>query len=158
MPVLPKPSRFTVRIYGFLLSPENELLLSHEKLDDFSFSKFPGGGLELGEGPIDCLIREFKEEMDLNIHVIEHVYTSDFYIQSEIEPEEQVIGIYYLVAPHDYKHLDKINTEIKPQPFRGKQNLTGQKFHSLSEITENDLTFNMDKAALNAFRIFLKRG
>lgn len=152
---MPKPSRFTVRIYGFLLSPENELLLSHEKIEDFAFTKFPGGGLELGEGPIECLVREFKEEMDLDVKILKHVYTSDFYIQSEIEPEEQVIGIYYLVEPHDFEHLKNISTEEKPQLFRGKINYTGQRFYPLDVLTQDSLTFNMDKAALIALKLEL---
>lgn len=149
---MPKPSRFTVRVYGLLLSPANELLLSHEKFDDLSFTKFPGGGLEFGEGPVDCLIREFKEEMGLDVKIVKHIYTSDFYIQSEIEPEEQVIGIYYLVEPHDIAHLKNISAEEKPHLFRGKINYTGQCFYPFNTLTDNNLTFEMDKAALNAFK------
>lgn len=34
--------------------------------------KFPGGGLEYGEGVLECLHREFDEELNVKIDVIEH--------------------------------------------------------------------------------------
>ena len=90
--------------------------------------------------------------MELDIKVKAHIYTSDFYIQSEIEPEEQVIGIYYHVEPYDVAHLLNIIGEEKPHHFRGRLNYTGQRFYPFDALTEENLTFEMDKAALNAFK------
>jgi ADP-ribose pyrophosphatase YjhB (NUDIX family) len=47
--------RLNIRVYGLLINHQNEILLVDEQIDDFKFTKFPGGGLELGEGTTDCL-------------------------------------------------------------------------------------------------------
>ena len=62
---------FNVRVYGILIHKEN-LLVSDEFIKGKLITKFPGGGLEFGEGTIDCVIREFMEELNLKIEVKEH--------------------------------------------------------------------------------------
>ncbi len=91
-------NRFNIRVYG-ILQWKNEILLVHEKIGDFHFTKFPGGGLELGEGMKDCLVREFKEETDMDIEVGEHIYTTDFFQQSAFFKSDQLISVYYKVIP-----------------------------------------------------------
>lgn len=89
---------FNVRVYGLLVNNQNQILLSDEEEYGFRFSKFPGGGLEYGEGLIDALKREFMEECNAEIEVTEHFYTTDFFIKSVFN-ESQVISVYYLVKP-----------------------------------------------------------
>jgi len=69
---------FNVRVYGLLINENNELLISDEKEYGKRFSKFPGGGLEIGEGLIDGLKREFMEECNMPVKVLQHYYTTDF--------------------------------------------------------------------------------
>ncbi len=90
--------KFNVRVYGLLINERNEILLSDEEEHGFRFSKFPGGGLEYGEGLIDALKREFMEECNVEVEVLEHFYTTDFFIQSVFN-ESQVISVYYFVKP-----------------------------------------------------------
>lgn len=71
--------RFNIRVYGILINPNDEVLLIHERMGDFEFTKFPGGGMEFGEGTRDCLKREFMEEAQLDVEIVEHIYTTDFY-------------------------------------------------------------------------------
>ena len=54
--------QFNVRVYGLLFNEDNHILISDEEEYGFQFSKFPGGGLEYGEGLIDALKRDFIEE------------------------------------------------------------------------------------------------
>ena len=75
-------NNFNIRVYGLLINDKNQILISDERRNDFSFTKFPGGGLEFGEGTIDCLKREFIEEMNLEIEVLSHFYTTDFFVSS----------------------------------------------------------------------------
>ena len=59
-----------VRVYGILIH-ENKLLVSDEYIKGMKITKLPGGGLEHGEGTIDCLKREFKEELNLDVEIID---------------------------------------------------------------------------------------
>ncbi len=69
---------FNIRVYGILTNVKKQVLISDEFIRGNYYSKFPGGGLESGEGTRDCLKREFKEEMNLNVEIGEHIYTTDF--------------------------------------------------------------------------------
>lgn len=88
---------FNIRVYGILINEAKQVLVSDELIRGARITKFPGGGLELGEGTRDCLQREFMEEMNLPVLVEEHFYTTDFYQQSAFNPAQQIISIYYFV-------------------------------------------------------------
>jgi 8-oxo-dGTP diphosphatase len=88
---------FNVRVYGILSGKNREVLVSDEYIRGNQYTKFPGGGLEFGEGTRDCLKREFKEEMNLNVRVTDHLYTTDFFQMSAFNPDQQIISIYYRV-------------------------------------------------------------
>ena len=90
---------FNVRVYGILINEEHQILVSDEYIRGQYYTKFPGGGLEQGEGTRDCLKREFSEEMELEIEVGDHIYTTDYYQQSAFNTADQIISIYYFVKP-----------------------------------------------------------
>ncbi|WP_417602079.1 NUDIX domain-containing protein [Owenweeksia hongkongensis] len=99
------PTAFTIRIYGLLIH-NNQLLLSRENILGEIFTKFPGGGLEFGEGIMGCLHREFREEVDISLSKAEHFYTNENYVESAFHnPPKQVICVYYLVETEE---IDKI--------------------------------------------------
>ena len=81
-----QPSKLTVRVYGILINDRNEVLLADETIHGKLISKFPGGGMELGEGPVECVVREFREETNQQVEIISHFYTTGFYIHSQINP------------------------------------------------------------------------
>ena len=103
---------FSIRVYGILLNEAKQVLVSDEYIRGSYFTKFPGGGMEVGEGTKDCLIREFMEELQLPIAVGKHIYTTDFYQQSAFNAALQIVSIYYFVTP-----LQQFNTQIKLTPF-----------------------------------------
>jgi 8-oxo-dGTP diphosphatase len=103
---------FNVRVYGILLGENNQVLVSDEFIRGHYYTKFPGGGLEFGEGTRDCLKREFKEEMDLDVEVTDHLYTTDFFQMSAFNPGHQIISIYYYV-----KALEPIRVPLRTKPF-----------------------------------------
>ncbi|MBC7936126.1 MAG: NUDIX domain-containing protein [Rhizobacter sp.] len=90
---------FNIRVYGILINEQKQVLVSDEYIRGNYYTKFCGGGLEKGEGTIDCLKREFMEEMNLPVEVTAHLYTTDFYQQSAFNPDHQIISIYYIVKP-----------------------------------------------------------
>src|SRR3990170_6441785 len=103
---------FNVRVYGILLGPDNSVLVSDEFIRGSYYTKFPGGGLEFGEGTRDCLKREFKEEMDLEVAIGDHIYTTDFFQMSAFNPSHQIISIYYFA-----KALEPIRCAIRTSLF-----------------------------------------
>ena len=102
---------FNVRVYGILINDEGQVLISDEQEYGMRFTKFPGGGLEPDEGLIDGLKREFVEECNLNVEVLSHFYTTDFYVKSAFN-NSQVISVYYKV-----RNIDPINLNIKTVVF-----------------------------------------
>lgn len=103
---------FNIRVYGILITADNKVLVSDEFIRGNYYTKFPGGGLEFGEGTRDCLEREFMEEMNLKVKVEEHLYTTDFFQMSAFNPEHQIVSIYYRVTA-----LEEIKAPIREQPF-----------------------------------------
>lgn len=142
-------SKFNIRVYGIWINEANEILLSDERIGDFKFTKFPGGGLEYGEGLSDCLIREWKEELNVEIEVLHHIYTTDFFQRSAFN-DSQVISVYYLVKPREnpacqYKTVafDFDLQDVEECVFRWK---------NMSELTEADVTLPIDKIVVSILK------
>lgn len=122
--------RFNIRVYGVLINEKQQVLVSDEYIRGNYYTKFPGGGLEFGEGTRDCLRREFLEEMNLNVGVGEHIYTTDYFQLSAFHPEHQIISIYYRV-----KATENITTRISSSPFDFDENQL--KIYSEQQETES---------------------
>ena len=103
---------FSIRVYGILITDQKQVLVSDEFIRGGYYTKFPGGGLELGEGTRDCLQREFMEELQLEIEVGDHIYTTDFYQQSAFNPAYQILSIYYQVHPKATLQVDLKTTSF----------------------------------------------
>lgn len=124
---------FNIRVYGILINEEKQILLADELVRGMKITKFPGGGLEPGEGTRDCLRREFMEELALTVEVGEHLYTTDFYQQSAFNPEHQIISIYYFVRPLG---VIDISVATETESFR---------FINWDEFTDDSVTLPIDK-------------
>lgn len=140
-------SYFNVRVYGLLINAQNELLLSDEFEYNQQFTKFPGGGVELGEGLIDALKREFIEECNAKIEVISHFYTTDFYEKSSFN-DSQVLSIYYFV-----KAIKPLQLDFKKEVFDFDEG-TNQAFRwvNVTDLKEEDLTFKTDKTVVSLLK------
>lgn len=102
----------SVRVYGILVNEDKQVLVSDEFIRGAYYTKFPGGGLEIGEGTRDCLKREFKEEMNLEVEIGDHIYTTDFFQQSAFNTAHQILSIYYFA-----KALEPIKVQLKNKEF-----------------------------------------
>jgi 8-oxo-dGTP diphosphatase len=148
---------FNLRVYGVLVNEQQQVLVSDEFIRGSYITKFPGGGLELGEGTRDCLRREFLEEMNLSIEVGDHIYTTDYYQVSAFNPSHQIISIYYFV-----KALEEINAPLRDKPFDfDEQQLevykaTGEtetfRFIDWQELHEDQLTLPIDKIVVKMLK------
>ncbi len=104
--------RFNIRVYGILINEKKQVLVADEYIRGGYYTKFPGGGLEFGEGTRDCLKRELKEELGIESEIGEHLYTTDYYQQSAFNPDHQIISIYYFV-----KQLEPIKVPVRIELF-----------------------------------------
>src|SRR5580704_4444637 len=141
---------FNIRVYGILLGKNREVLVSDEFIRGNKYTKFPGGGLEFGEGTRECLIREFKEEMNLDVRVTDHLYTTDFFQMSAFNPEQQIISVYYFVralepirAPLRTKPFDFDDRELKI--YAEKKETETFRFIDWATFSENSVTLPIDK-------------
>ncbi len=134
--------QFNVRVYGLLINDRNEILISDEQEYGMQFIKFPGGGLEYGEGLIEGLKREFVEECNVEVEVLSHFYTTDFYVKSAFN-DSQIISVYYLV-----KNVTPLNLmfKIKPFDFDGEGDvLQSFRWINLADLKPEDVTFPIDQ-------------
>ena len=141
---------FNIRVYGILINQQKQVLVSDEYIRGQYFTKFPGGGLEFGEGTRDCLKREFKEEMDLDVKIGEHIYTTDFFQMSAFNPTHQIISIYYFAHP-----LEPIKAPLRDEPFAFDESQlkmykeTGEtetfRFINWTEFSAESVTLPIDK-------------
>jgi len=140
---------FNVRVYGLLINDQNQILLSDEEEYGFRFCKFPGGGLEYGEGLIDALKREFIEECNVDVEVVGHFYTTDFFIQSAFN-DSQVISVYYIVNP-----ISELQLDFRDAPFDFDQEgdlLQAFRWKDLNEIGIQDVTFPTDQRVVELLK------
>jgi mutator protein MutT len=59
---------------GIILHPADNALLAAQRLEGAHLAnlwEFPGGKCQLGETPADCVRREIREEVDLEVEVLE---------------------------------------------------------------------------------------
>lgn len=129
-----------VRVYGLLINDNAEVLISDELEYGMQFSKFPGGGLEYGEGLIDGLKREFIEECNAEIEVLSHFYTTDFFVKSAFN-ESQIISVYYMV-----KNITPLDLPFKLIQFDfDAEAVQVFRWAKISGLKEEDVTFPIDQ-------------
>jgi len=133
---------FNIRTYGILINEKREILISDEIYEGKQFTKFPGGGLELGESLPDAIKREFIEECDLEIADIQLLYITDSVVPSAFN-DSQVLGVYYQVFTND-----ELKVPIQTQAFNFDKG-SNQSFRwiSLQDFSALELTFEMDQEA-----------
>jgi 8-oxo-dGTP diphosphatase len=135
-------TRFNIRIYGIVIHQQNILLTDEFRLG-IKMTKFPGGGLEYGEGTIDCLKREFLEETGQEVIVSEHIYTTDFFQPTILLPEpQQLISIYYKVELPDYT---KIPSTFKAFDFELVDGAQSFRWLPLSDLQPSTMTLPIDQ-------------
>lgn len=105
---------FTLRVYGLLIH-NGCVLVSDELIKGQRITKFPGGGLEFGEGLKECLVREIQEEVGVEAIDPHHFYTTDFFQQSAFHNTPmQVVSVYYT-----FKVADTAAIRVVQVPFTG---------------------------------------
>jgi 8-oxo-dGTP diphosphatase len=146
-------STFTIRVYGLLVH-EGRVLVSDEFIKGRRITKFPGGGLEYGEGLKDALVREIREEIGVEAFDPRHFYTTDFFQQSTFHSTPmQVVSVYYTFNVPDTTAIPVV--EI---PFEGLVNTGDQerfRWIELATAAADHVTLPIDQVVL---RLLLEAG
>ncbi|MFT3739927.1 MAG: NUDIX hydrolase [Breznakibacter sp.] len=141
--------RFNIRVYAIMFNEQGEVLLSHEHMLGTFMTKFPGGGLEYGEGTIDCLKREAMEEFGQEIEVTEHFYTTDYFQPALYFDDTQLISIYYRA-----KFIDpgKFNRDNGPLPPRAPEGSISFQWIAPQDVDAETMTFPIDKKVMGMIK------
>ena len=103
--------RFHITVKGIVIYHHKILILKRVRpsSDGLGYWELPGGGLEYGETPHQSLIRELKEETNLDIKILKPVYTF-----TAIRSEYQTVGIGFLSVPtNDHVKISNEHTDYK---------------------------------------------
>lgn len=138
--------RFTIRVYGLLLD-RGHVLVADELIKGRRVTKFPGGGLEYGEGLKDCLVREIREEVGVEALDVEHFYTTDFFQQSAFHADPlQVVSVYFTFHVREPALIPVVR-----EPFTGISGSGDQevfRWLDLSGASEEEVTLPIDRVVL----------
>ncbi|MDB4061083.1 NUDIX hydrolase [Vicingaceae bacterium] len=140
--------RYNIRVYGLLINGKDEVLLSKEFRFGKRFVKFPGGGHELGEGILDGLKREFREELGIEIQSAQHFYTTDFLQVSAFATDEQLISVYYKVTSNKAEFIRQSQQSL--DIVEGDEHTFLWK--SVAELSEQDVTYPIDKLVVKMMK------
>lgn len=123
---------FTYRVAGILVQNEKVLLQTTSTNTGFAF---PGGHVEYGETGKDALLREFKEEMGVDIEVLNMEWVSEVFFPWQGKPCQQIC-FYYRIALKDNSGIP-LNGKFSGKEYCAKRN-ENIVFHwvSLSELKD----------------------
>ena len=116
--------KLNIRVYATAIKDEKVLVL-HEEYAGEQLMKLPGGGLEFGEGVLDCLHREFEEELNVKINILGHLYTQEDFVVSRFRDNEQLLTVYYLVEiidENDFLIMDSCIEKTEWIPINTDEN------------------------------------
>lgn len=145
----------SVRVYGIVITEDGKVVLSDEYIRGGYYTKFPGGGLELGEGTRDCLRRELMEEMQLRAKIGAHIYTTDFYQQSAFNQLHQILSIYYFAYPEEpftISFKEKPFDFVPEQVADPKGAAESFRLMPIEDLSEEMVTLPIDKIVVGMIR------
>ena len=143
-------SRFNVRVYMLLYDESfTRLMLSDEIVKGEYYTKFPGGGLEYGEGILECLHREAKEELGQEVDVLNQFYTSEIFQTSKFAPEDQLVCVYYqccLAKNEQGQRLPVFRLSTQKFGFVEKREREESfRWQEIDSLQEEDVSFDLDR-------------
>lgn len=118
--------KINVRAYATIVKEGRVLALREEYVGE-QLLKFPGGGVEFGEGVMECLRRELEEELNIKVENVQHLYTQEDFVLSKFRDNEQLLSIYYdakmvdenelIIMDPCIEKIEWISLDIEENPF-----------------------------------------
>lgn len=140
---------FNIRVYALIQNYKREILISQEFQLDTPMIKFPGGGLIYGEGILDCIKREIKEECNQEIKNVRHFYTTDFFQEAKFFKNTQLISIYFIAELENPELItESFNNNFLENHVNGFQLLS---WLSIDSLNPEMFTFPIDKYVAKKF-------
>ncbi len=103
---------FNIRVYALCIV-NNKLLTLKEPFAGNMVVKLLVGGLEFGEGTDDCLKREFKEELNLELTINDAFYIQEDFVSSLAKDGRQLLTLYFFATIKDLHNLEIIDKNIQ---------------------------------------------
>jgi 8-oxo-dGTP pyrophosphatase MutT (NUDIX family) len=126
------------------------VLVTDEYIHSQYITKFPGGGLQFGEGTRGCLKRELMEETGEEIEILNHIYTTDFYLPSVFDPTKQVMSIYY-----DFRFVNPTTFSVNEKVFDFDElvdNAQAFRLIEIEKLSKEDLSLPVDKLMVDLIK------
>jgi ADP-ribose pyrophosphatase YjhB (NUDIX family) len=147
---------FNVRVYMVVTrtserTGEQEVLVSYERLPMGGVMKFPGGGLEWGEGAKACIRREAIEELGQAVQVGELLHVSEGAHVSSFDPSHQVVAVHYEATLEGPVAFD--DDGVLEDVFGKRIALMTQRlgWRNVHELAARDFSFASDREAWEAW-------
>lgn len=146
--------RFNIRVYILLMDEsKTSVLLSDEIIGGKYFTKFPGGGLEYGEGIVDCLHREAREELGQAVELVRHFYTTEFFQLSQFDPSDQIVSIYYECCLPQNSEGNRIPlfrvSDEKYDFVENKEREESFRWAALNNLKTQEMSFPIDRQVVS---------
>ena len=129
-----------------LIVHEEKILMIHERVKEngaiVEITDFPGGGLDFGEGLKDALVREVKEEIDLDVKVGKVVGAWDFVLE---ENETHIVCVGY-----QCKVIGNLTIDTTKNP--AQEDIYDVKWYTKEELLANNGEILRDKGMIEAVK------
>ena len=105
---------FNYRVCGIIIN-DNKLLITKDNFSPYYY--LPGGRLNLHESANDAIVRELKEELDIEATIIRPLWLNEnFYIEEQNGKQYHEICLYFLI---DYSNS---NLLLRGSKFKKQEN------------------------------------
>lgn len=123
-------NKLRLRVSGILIHNDSILLVEHKSIGKTTILWAPpGGGLQFGEDAETCLIREFKEETNLEVSVGKLLFVNEY-----LEPPLHAIELFFEII----KFSGELVKGTDPEMTELDQIIKNVKFITIDEIKSNN--------------------
>ena len=149
-------TRLNFRVYGLILNAtRSHVIIAKERFPDGSVGqKFPGGGIDRGEGILEALWRECKEELGTSDRLVHlgHAFTTDFFVRSAFRSHEQIISIYHWLQSETNEHAW---WDEKPEGLTQEGALIEMNWVDVTDVVSEVFRFPIDRHVAEQFATWL---